>query len=254
MRAVAQAPAYRDFTFPLNVFMHILTHENGEVSYLHYGLFQRADESLAEAQEHSTELLLGHLPPPPARLLEVGIGLATTLERLTRMGYDAEGMTPDAQQIALVRTRYGQTLRVHQAPFETFAAEGRYDAIVFQESSQYIDSGALFARAASLTGRVIVLDEFALRPLDPPGLYRLDGFLAAAERHGFRVVTHADLSAQAAPTMDYFTSRIPQYRERLKTDLGLEDSHIDHLVESGARYRERYAKGDYGYRLLVLAR
>ena len=31
--------AYRDFYYPLNVFMHILTHEEGAVRYLHYGLF-----------------------------------------------------------------------------------------------------------------------------------------------------------------------------------------------------------------------
>ena len=66
--------AYRDFYYPLNVFMHILMHEEGAVRYLHYGLFERDDDSIDVAQERSTELLLSRLPPPPARLLDVGVG------------------------------------------------------------------------------------------------------------------------------------------------------------------------------------
>ena len=34
---------YRDFYYPLNVFMHILTHEEGGVDYLHYALFENED-------------------------------------------------------------------------------------------------------------------------------------------------------------------------------------------------------------------
>ena len=71
MRAVPDLP-YRDFLYPLNVFMHILTNEEGGVANLHYGLFERPDESISFAQERSTELLLRHLPPPPARLADPG--------------------------------------------------------------------------------------------------------------------------------------------------------------------------------------
>ena len=250
MRAVSSAPAYRDFTFPLNVFMHILTAEEGEVRYLHYGIFDDPSEPLLAAQERSTALLLSRLPSPPARLLEAGIGLGTTLSRLAS-SYEVEGLTPDAQQIAYVRERY-PALNVHCAPFETFASDAKYDAVIFQESSQYIDADALFARAAALTEKVIVLDEFALKPVE--GLHSLEAFLAAATHHGFSVTEEIDLSQQAAPTMAYFTNLIPASREQLKKDLGLEDQHIDHLIESGRVYRERYASGVYGYRLLVFDR
>ena len=252
MRAVPAVPAYRDFFYPLNVFMHILTSEEGAVSDLHYGLFERDDEQILTAQERSTELLLSRLPPPPARLLEAGIGLGTTLQRLASLGYDVEGLTPDANQVATVRARYGDALRVHCAPFETFDAGRTYDAIVFQESSQYIDSEELFARAAALAPEVIVLDEFALVPVE--GLHSLEGFLRAASHHGFSVAEELDLSRQAAPTMQYFKERIPRYREKLIADLGLSDAQIDDLIASGARYMERYANGTYGYRLLCFTR
>lgn len=247
--------AYRDFYYPLNVFMHILTHEEGGVDYLHYGLFDREGESIAVAQERSTELLLARLPPPPARVLEVGVGLATTLRRLTELGYDATGITPDEKQIATIRDRYGDAVRVECARFESYAGAGRYDAVVFQESSQYIEANALFSKAAELTARVIVLDEFALGPVDFEGaLHPLAGFLEAATRHGFALTENVDLSGRAAPTVDYFMQRLPRYRELLMHDIGISAEQVEGLITSGATYRDLYRRGVYGYRLLQFAR
>jgi hypothetical protein len=244
--------AYRDFYYPLNVFMHILTHEECEVSYLHYGLFDRPDERIGTAQERSTDLLFSRLPAPPARILEAGIGLGTTLARLTAAAYDAVGITPDEKQIEWVRSRYGHTLKVRQSAFESFTTTGTYDCILFQESSQYIDSALLWAKARELTTRVLVLDEFSLRPVDPPGLPSLSRFLTCAALQRFHVKEEIDLSARATPTMDYFFTRIPRYRQRLLADLSLTDTQIDELIESGDRYRELYRSGAYGYRFLDL--
>lgn len=243
---------YRDFLYPLNVFMHILTHEEGSVPYLHYGLFEREGEPLQMAQERSTQLLLARLPPPPAALLEVGTGPGTTLERLTTAGYHVIGITPDAQQVAMVQSAFGDRVDVRCVSFERFESGKTFDAIVFQESSQYIDSEVLFAQAARLTGRVLVIDEFATGGAE--GLHRYDAFRAAAEGHGFHVSEELDLSSQAAPTIDYFRVRLPRYRDRLVTELGITDQQVDDLISSGERYAASYERGDYGYRLLDLKR
>lgn len=217
---------------------------------LHYGVFERAGDTLLGAQERSTELLLSRLPPPPASLLEVGIGLGTTLSRLLSLGYEAEGITPDEHQIAMAAG-----LPVTCAAFETFDPGRTYDALVFQESSQYIESEALFSRAAMLAPQVVVLDEFALQPIAEEGaLHSLPAFLTAAARHGFLLSEELDLSAKAAPTMDYFTDRIPAYRDRLIADLGITNEQIEHLVDNGVKYQERYRSGAYGYRLLTFVR
>ena len=242
---------YRDFYYPLNVFMHVLTLEEGGVEHLHYGLFERDGESISAAQERSTSLLLSRLPPPPARILEAGIGLGTTLARLVRLGYDAFGVTPDARQIALARERHGDALPVACVKFEEMNAAA-YDTIVFQESSQYIESEALFAKAAEIARHAIVLDEFALG--NEGVLHRLDAFLDAAARHGFDVVERVDLSAQAPPTIDYFIARLPRYRSALVDDLGLTNEQIDELIASGAKYAEAYRRGVYGYFLLQFRR
>ena len=251
MRAVSSGPvAYRDFTYPLNVFMHILTHEEGSVAYLHYGLFERPGEPLLAAQERSTELLLSRLPPPPACLLEAGIGLGTTLAKLAALGYDVTGITPDARQIDMVRARHPHA-NVQCVRFEDFPAE-QFDAVFFQESSQYIDSSALFARAKELTAHVLVLDEFSMT--EEGALHRYDDFLRAAEQHGFAKTEDLDVSEKAPPTMEYFMTRIPRYRERLVADLGLTGQQVDDLLASGRDYVDFYRRGVYAYRLLQFRR
>lgn len=246
---------YRDFYFPLNAFMHILTLEEGRADALHYGLFESADDTLATAQERSTSLLLARLPPPPARILDVGAGLGTTLARLTRLGYDAVGITPDAKQIAMIRERYGDAVRAECVAFEAFNPSQTFDVVLFQESSQYIDSEALFAKAAQLAPRVVVLDEFALKPVDFPGaLHSLSAFLDAARRHGFTKTEETDFSAAAPPTVDYFIARLPRYRERLIEDLGLTGQQVDDLIAGGPKYSELYRNGTYGYKLVILNR
>ena len=245
---------YRDFYFPLNVFMHILTLEEGSVSYLHYGLFEQEGESIAEAQERSTAMLLERLPRPPATLLDVGIGLATTLARLTRMGYHAIGITPDEKQVAAAHERHGE-LPIACVEFEHFESNDPFDVVIFQESSQYIESETLFERARRLTRRIIVLDEFAMDDARvASALPLLDEFLTDAQSCDFALTENIDLTAKAAPTIDYFITRIPRYRDRIVADLGLTEKQVDDLLESGKTYRSMYSSGVYAYRLLQFSR
>lgn len=81
--------SYKDFTFPLNAYSHILCKDYGDFEYLHYGLFEQGNPNIKKAQQRATDLLFSHLPPCPCRVLEVGIGLGTTLSNLVKMGYDA---------------------------------------------------------------------------------------------------------------------------------------------------------------------
>jgi cyclopropane fatty-acyl-phospholipid synthase-like methyltransferase len=275
----------REVAYPLNVFLHVLTREEGEVAALHYGFFESPDEAIVigTAQERSTSMLIERLPQAPARLLDVGAGLGTLVSRLIDRGYDAAGITPDAQQVALAHARDARLRsRVICAAFETFTDAGvcadaglsaQFDALIFQESSQYIDPPTLWRAAAKLTARVLVLDEFLLRrdAMDTAAaavaaadashasghvhsIRPLDEFLACAEAAGFRVAEERDLSRQAAPTIDYFLTRIPHHREALCRELGVSEQQIADLLASGTRYRDFYRDGVYGYRLLDLQR
>ena len=243
---------YRDFYYPLNVFMYILSHEEGSVRYLHYGIFENASDTIATAQQRSTDLIMERLPPPPATILEVGSGVGTTLAHLVKSGYDAIGITPDIKQIAMIRERHGDDVRVFATPFEQFESDRKFDCVLFQESAQYIDAAALFGRAKELTNHVVVADEFALQPIDEPGaLHSLERFLILAEVHGFQKKEEADLSMRARPSIDYFIDRLPRYREELIAQLNLTNEQVDDLIASGKRYADLYESGVYGYRLLT---
>lgn len=250
-----QTEAFRDFLFPLNVFMLILHAEEPEVKYLHYGLFAHRGESLIAAQERSTALLFEQLLPAPSSILDVGIGLGTTLKMLMDAGYVAQGITPDAQQVEAARARWGAGFPVTQARFEDSPPSRRFDTILFQESAQYIAPAALFRGAAAMTNRIVVLDEFT-GPNAPAGgsLHSWSGFLEDAVRHDFALVLERDLSMAAAPSVDYFMTRIPSYRSRLIEELALDDVKIDDLLVSGERYLASYASGHYMYRLAVFER
>jgi cyclopropane fatty-acyl-phospholipid synthase-like methyltransferase len=245
---------YREFPFPLNVLMHVVAREGEGGSAMHYGLFAREGESLGAAQQRSTDLLFGRLPPPPRRVLEVGTGLGATLDRLVRSGYEAVGVTPDASQAAEARRLFGANLPVQVAPLETFEAAAPFEVVVFQESSQYIPSAVLWDRVRRLcapAGRVIVLDEFSLRPVERPNpLPALDAFLEAARAEGFRVEEEVDLSRHAAPTVSWFLGRLPRHRRSIEDELAVSSGQLDELLASGEAYRLLYARGDYGYRLL----
>ena len=243
-------PPYSEFYYPLNVFMHILTQEEGSATYLHYGFFESPEEPIAKAQERSTEALIARLPPPPARLLDAGAGLGTTLRKLQALGYLVTGITPDAKQVAAI----GSGVDVRWVAFEAMPEDETFDTIIFQESSQYIDSDALFAKAAKLTRHVVVLDEFTLRAEDGASLHAYDRFLAAARTNGFELTEDVDVSAKAAPTIDYFSKRFPRYRDALKSDLSVTDGQVDSLIDNGIRYRDFYDRGVYGYRVMQFRR
>jgi SAM-dependent methyltransferase len=248
------AGSYRQFAYPLNVLVQILLLEEGRVDALHYGLFEDTAEEIGTAQARSTTLLLSRLPPPPARVLDVGCGLGTTLHELMLRGYAAEGVTPEPSQLALAAERYRDGLSIHCVTFEALTPPPvPFDVVMFQESSQYIDAAALFVTARTMTERVLVLDEFAVRPAVPAGpLHSLARFLDAAAAAGFAPVENLDLSTQAAPTIDYFLARLPRHRERLQEELGISGAHVDTLIDSGQQYRDRYRAGSYGYHLIDL--
>lgn len=249
----------RDVAFPLNVYARALELQEGRADDLHFGLYETPDAPTAAAQRCSTDSLWRHLPPP-CRLLEVGLGFGGTLARLVAGGYAATGLTPDAAQVACARARHGDALPAVCARLEDFRDDpGRWDALLFHESAQYIAPLDLFAQADSLLtghGEILILDEFALRRTTPgrENLHLLEHFLALAERFGFAVVERIDLSREAAPTLDYLLRVVPRHAEALQRDLGVTAEILAALNSANAAHREKYADGRYGYFLLKLRR
>lgn len=248
------------FAFPLNVYARMLELEEGRVDYLHYGLFDRPDEPVSQAQERATRLLWEVLPPP-CRVLEVGIGVGTTLRRLAAAGYQVFGITPDAAQVAEVRARLGGSAPVAQTTLEALREpSGPWDLMLLQESAQYIEPLSLFEAADRLLtpadATIVVMDEFALRRRQASdlGLHDREAFLALARRMGWRLQVEHDVSSQARGTVAAIVRLVQRHRDALLRDLDVTPGQLDDLVAAGLRYQALYEDGVYGYRLLRLGR
>jgi len=118
---------YKNFTFPLNVYSHILCKDYGDFEYLHYGLFEQDGQNIQRAQQCASDLLFSHLTPSPCRILEVGIGLGTTLSKLVKAGYDVTGITPDENQIHYAKNLHGESLPAFCKRLEDFAGARKFN-------------------------------------------------------------------------------------------------------------------------------
>jgi SAM-dependent methyltransferase len=247
---------YRDLTFPLNVYAHTLLLQEGKATYLHYGLFENHETNLATAQQYSTDLIISRLPASSCRILEVGVGLGTTFSLLTEQGHQVHGITPDAQQIDHIHKALGKEVPITCQRLEDFESETEsFDVMLFQESAQYIEPLVIFNKATDLlspSGSLLILDEFALQHVDA-GIERLHLFndmVALAGRFGFELIERLDLSAMAAPTLDYLLRMTTVHRQRLIQELNLSEEQLTQLDESNRTYQKKYAGGHYGYGLL----
>ncbi|MBI3368681.1 MAG: GNAT family N-acetyltransferase, partial [Burkholderiales bacterium] len=152
-------------------------------------------------------------------------------------------------------------LPVREARLEDFDEDaGQWNALLFQESAQYIDPMALFEAAGRLLAdgpaSLIVIDEFALRrqKAEHTGLHQLEHFCALAERFGWRLTAQQDLSSEVQPTVGYLRRATDAHRARLIDELGVSAEMLDGLQDSNARYAALYAAGVYGYALLRFER
>lgn len=249
---------HRNFIFPLNVYAHLQMLEEGAVGHLHYGLFKGRETGIPEAQRYSSQLVLEHLPAPPCRLLEAGIGTASALFDLRQRGYEATGITPDPAQANYANEHFGADMPVVCARLEDFSAPAEsFDVILLRQSAQRIFPLDIFSKSAELLaagGEVLILDEFALDCTEPgqENRHLLKHFVALAERFGFEVAEQLDLSSMAVPTLDCRLAGVTKHRLRLAEDLGLPLSLLDELNLSNQAVREKYASGRYGYVLLRL--
>jgi SAM-dependent methyltransferase len=250
-RPIDLAAEIREFQYPLNVYAELLRLETGRVDYLHYGLFLPGEQDVARAQRRHCELVLERLPAAPARILEIGIGMGTMAAELAGLGYRVTGITPDAAQVRIACATAPGTDLV-ESRFETFTPEGRYDLLLFQESSQYIDAAALFAQAARCcapNAAVLILDEFATGPL-PQTLQSLEYLVSQAAAGGFSLIENIDLSAMAAATVDYLLDAVERRKSELEARLVLGPDALTALCNSNRDYRSHYADGTYQYRCL----
>ena len=124
------------------------------------------------------QFLRGHLPDPPARVLDVGCGQGELTTALAVAGYDVLGIDPNAPDGELFRR-----LKLEEVP----DADEPFDAVVASLSLHHVrdlDAGLdTIVRLLSPAG-VLVLDEFAWDRMDEPTMDWLRGQRGAVAAAG----------------------------------------------------------------------
>ena len=108
-------------------------------------------------------LVMGLLPPPPARVLDLGVGPGWTTAFLARRGYDAVGrdICPDMIELAeRNRDRYdAQSAAFEAGDYESLAYRGEFDAALFYDRCTTPRDRALATAAQLKPGGVCVTVE-----------------------------------------------------------------------------------------------
>lgn len=242
---------YSSIGFPLNVYAFLTYFETGEFRELHYGLFNSDTDDLIEAQKNSTDLLFQYLYKSPANILEVGIGLGETHQKLMDKGFNCTGITPDSVQIEITKKALSAA-DLQCTRFEDFNEDSKYDIVLFQESAQYISPEDIFSKCQKVlvkTGRILIIDEFSI---EVDELHEIEKFKEKAEAYGFDVTTFINLSEKARPTENYLLNGLDKYREKFINILGLNNEIIDNLIGAVHKHIEGYKNKERGYFFLEL--
>ena len=171
--------------------------------------------------------------------------MGTTAGILQQRGYDYLGITPDPAQVQRCQAP-GRALEC--VAFEDMPVSGRgFDAIVFQESAQYIRASQLLPKASALLkpgGQVIVLDELPAHTLRAlPGMIGL---------HGFSIEESLDLTENALPSLQYLVQAIARHLKQLVTELPISPEQAESMLDFLRQRLAFYASGECTYSLVRL--
>jgi MPBQ/MSBQ methyltransferase len=182
---------------------------------LHYGLWDGLEVTagnLRAAQEAYSARLFAHLPPAPARILDIGGGAGETAKALIAMGHRVEIVVPSAFLAGRCRANAPGAV-VHECRFEDFAGTGPFDLCLFSESFQYIHLTRGLPRCLPLLapqGRILIADCFRTDAYrgpkaegrKPGGGHRLADFRALLATLPVATLAEEDITDGVAPSID----------------------------------------------------
>lgn len=233
-------------------------------SYLHFGYWpaEQPNLGLNEAQTIASEKIFSHLPPPPARILDIGCGLGATAGALLKRGYEVVAIAPADELIASARHHYAGATYISCGFLDEqplLSPPNTYDAILSQESLQYFpDIEAVFKKIKSLlapTGRFLLCDEVSYDAVTHKDsavheAKDIEKYLAA---QGFYHSHHEYWGTNVTPTCVHAVEGFQQKKSLLIELFGEQCAGtVDHFLAGWQQQLDWYTKGIFGYEFWVL--
>lgn len=193
---------------PLDWELLVCTHVLGLTS-LHWGLWTTDSpltlDSLREAQERYTELILNTVPAGVRSAIDVGCGTGDLARRLAARGCRVKAIAPIAN--------YEHRLSLDQVPglswqrlrLQDLNGDGRYDAVLMIESAGYFPIALGLEQARNHLrsgGWLLVVNPFRTVETEfEVARHGLSDYLDAAREYGFVLDREIDITDAVLPTL-----------------------------------------------------
>lgn len=208
--------------------------------------------------------LLSFLPPPPAKVLDVGCGLGLSAHLLSEKGYSVTAIEPSYAMIDYAKKRYGDphveflALGFLDEDTTIFHAES-YDILFFLESTQHLPPlDAIFEKARRLlkyNGLLVVGDEVCYDRATKPetASYMSTDFIVSLSENGFRIYENEKIGERVARTCDVVIQRLTEDSAALISGVPSQDAGEKLLSYIGGweKKRDWYSLNKMGYEIFA---
>jgi len=234
-------------------------------NYLHFGFWpdEKPHLTLQEAQTIASQKIFEHLPPAPARILDIGCGLGVTAEDLVKKGYEVVAIEPLEELIEFAQHFHGKATYVccgflDDHPLLT--PPEQYEIILSQESLKYIpDLNAFFKKLKKLlspTGQFILCDEvsYTSETKQFSAVHQAKEIEKAFSAQGFYVLNHQFWGKNVTPTCHCAVNAFQKNRALLVELFGEKSNQvIDCFLQGWQKQLEWYSEEIFGYELWILS-
>ncbi len=237
-----------------------------QCDHLHFGFWDEnnPDATFEEAQEAMLNLVLSHLPDPPATVLDVGCGLGAAAAALADRGYDVTGIAPSDELIRYAADNHGgDHAKFFVADFldngDSGYADQTYDVVLLLESLQYLSplnkAFDKIRRLLTPEGMVLIADEICHDPSikGDTAVHLLKDVMTEIFGKGFIVRVNEEIGRNVRQTCDEVPRKLADHFDEIVRAVDAQDGadRLRYFLDGWKKQKQWHEEGKLGYCLIA---